>query len=74
MADRSWALENMSKRLSCACGQACVGVGIRALYARFRFLGKKIYWREMQFRDIAIFEECYVPVKVTLYIEDGEFL
>ena len=45
----------------------------RAPHAGFGFLGKEIYWREMQFRDIAIFEECYVPVKVALYIEDSEF-
>ena len=44
-----------------------------APHAGFGFLGKEIYWREMQFRDIAIFEECYVPLNVALYIEDSEF-
>jgi hypothetical protein len=62
----------MSKKFSCACGQACADMGIHALYAGFRYLGKEIYWREMQFRDMAIFDRCYVPVKVALHIEDGE--
>ena len=50
------------------------GHGHTCTARRISISGQKIYWGEMQFRDIAIFEECYVPVKVTLYIEDGEFL
>ena len=43
MADGSWALQNKSKRLSCACGKACAGMGIRALYAGFRYPGNEVY-------------------------------
>ena len=38
-------------------------MGMRALYAGFRYPGKEVYWRETIFRDIAIFEECYVPMR-----------
>jgi hypothetical protein len=48
------------------------GHGHTCTARRISISGQKIYWGEMQFRDKAIFEECYVPLKVALYIEDDE--